>query len=991
MIKSTFKIVLLTIIFFVNSSFLNVSENKFIPISKLKPPFYNSINTQWVDSTLSSMSLEQRIGQLFMVAAYSNKGEEHKAYIEKLIKEYNIGGLIFFQGGPVRQIRLTNHYQEISKTPLLIAIDGEWGLAMRLDSTIKYPRQMILGAINNDTLLYEMGKEIALDCKRMGIQVNFAPVIDINNNPNNPVIGSRSFGEDRFNVALKGYQYMKGLQDNKVLATGKHFPGHGDTNIDSHKALPTINHNRKRLDSLELFPFSRLIKQGLGGIMVAHLYIPALDSTKNTATTLSSKVVNGLLKNHLGFEGLIFTDALNMKGISNYYKPGEADLKAFMAGNDILLYPKDVKLAINKIKQAVIDGRIDEEDLNRRVSKILAVKYWSGLNKLESISEENIYKDLNRPSSKIINRKLIENSLTVIKNSNDFLPLKRLDTLKIAVVSIGDLKTTYFQKTANKFTKVDFYNIKKFLKPDEQRKWVKKLAKYNTVIVSLHKTNFNPKKNYGLSKQSFELIDKFADNSKVILNLMALPYAAKNIKNFDKINSIIISYNDTRIYQVLSAQLIFGSIKADGKLPVSINENYPAGFSIVQKKINRLKYSIPAEVGANSIFLNKIDSIALSGIREHAYPGCQVLIAKNGIVFYNKSFGHFTYDRKHKVTNDDIYDLASITKIGATTLSLMSLYDDKKVNVNNKISQYISYLDTTNKSEIIVKDILMHQAQLIPWIPFYISTIDNPEHKKQIYRNVKTTNFNTEICNNFYILDSYLDSINMRIASSNLRKKNGYRYSDIGYYWFKQIVENQTGLTLDKYVQTKFYNTIGAQTLTYNPLNTFNKSRIAPTEKDEYWRNQVVQGYVHDMGSAMMGGVGGHAGLFSNANDLAKLMQMLLNKGSYGGVNYIKPKTIELFTSCLNCPENRRGLGFDKPLAGGGGPTSILAPANSFGHTGFTGTMAWVDPKNDLVYIFLSNRTYPNSDNNKIIELDIRTKIQEAIYNSFDIGLDSIN
>ncbi len=957
-----------------NKSLLNVDE----------PPFYTYLYNSWVDSVMQSMTIDEKIGQLFMVSAYSNKSEAHFQKIDNLIINQHIGGLIFFQGGAAREIDLTNRYQSKSKIPLLIAGDWEWGLSMRLDSTIMFPRQMMLGAIQNKELIYDMGKEIARQIKLIGGHVNFAPVVDINNNPNNPVIGSRSFGEDREEVYQHALRYMNGLQDQNILAVAKHFPGHGDTDVDSHKDLPIILHKRARLDSIELYPFRKLFKAGMGGVMVAHLFVPELDSTKNTATTLSHKVSTDLLKGELGFKGLAFTDALNMKGVSKFFAPGEVDLKALLAGNDVLLFPKDVPTAIAKIKAALKSKLLTEKELNIHVRKILAVKYWTGANRFKRISKKDIDKKLNNQDVLLMQQQLIENALTLVNNKNRTLPLRGLDNLKIASVTIGDFSTNEFQKTLKLYTKVDDFQMKKFASENEQRIMKQKLSKYNLVIFSFNKTNRSPRKNYGISIQSMKFVEEYAKTHSVIVDIFANPYTLKKFKSLEDFKAVIVSYNNWKITQKLSAELIFGGIPALGKLPVSINTMYPVGTGSTLKKATRFKYTLPKDAGIDESYLYKIDSIVINSIREGAFPGCQIFAARNGKVFYNKSFGHFTYNKKQVVKNDDLYDLASMTKILATTASLMKLQDKGLFNVNDSLVVYLPELDSTNKSGLLIKDVLSHQARLKPWIPFYLHTTKVDSIRERTYKTTAQGKWTVQVANNLFIDSTYKDTIFKEILDSKLRAKKTYKYSDLGYYILQRIVEKQSHQSLDYFAEKTFYKEIGANHMCYKPLKKFDKKKIVPTEEDDYFRNQLIQGYVHDMGSAMLGGVGGHAGLFSNANDVAKMMQMFMNGGTYGGRQFLTKEVLRLYQTCVNCPNNRRGLGFDKAEMNPNklGPTCGGLSPKSFGHTGFTGTMTWADPETGILYVFLSNRINPKADNKLIIKLHTRTHIQKVLNNA---------
>jgi beta-N-acetylhexosaminidase len=969
---------------------------------------YN-LSSPWVDSVFHSLTPEQKIGQLMMIGAWSNRGQKHVDEICEQIRDYHIGGLIFFQGGPVRQAQLTGLYQSLSKTPLLIGIDGEWGLAMRLDSTMLFPRQMMLGAIQDNNLIYEMGYEIANQLKALGVNINFAPVVDVNNNPQNPVISNRSFGENKYLVADKGIAYMMGMQDNGILTTAKHFPGHGDTNEDSHLTLPVLPFNYNRLDSIELYPFRQLIQKNVGGIMVGHLFVPALDSLKNTPATLSAKIITNLLKEKLGFKGLVFTDALNMKGVTDFYKEGELEVRAIEAGNDVLLMPADVGKAIAAIKCAIREGCIRQSQIDSSCRKILAAKEWAGLNKCASIDLGSLSKKLNSPIAQVIQRKIAASGLTLVQNKNNILPLKQLDTLRMAVVLIGTDSTDQFSKTLSLYKDLDCFYLPKQADSLYTDSLLYSLRHYNMVIASVLNTDSRFTQNFGIAPNVAPFLEKLVNARNTILNLFATPYALNQFKDVEKFKAVLISYQDQPAIEDYSAQMIFGAIGAKGKLPVTASI-FPQSTGINTPDGLRLSYELPEEINIDSRKLADIDSIAVDAIRKGAMPGCQVLAAKNGVVFYQKSFGYHTYDKIQPVLNTDIYDIASITKIAGTLPAVMKLYDENKLDIKAKLSTYLPDLKKSNKKNTLILDVLTHQARLQPFIPFYLRTIE-PENPKEkllsntwsktyslkvspgLYANKNTTyreglysdvpdiEHGLQVADNLFLANSYADSIYQISKESKLLPVKKYEYSDMGFYYMYWIIEKITKKALNEYDETNFYSKLGATTLGYLPLNRFEKERILPTEDDQLFRKQLIQGYVHDPGAAMMGGVCGHAGVFSNANDLAKLMQMYLNKGSYGGEQYIKPSTIEYFTSCPFCStHNRRGIGFDKPdLTIKNGPTCQCVSEKTFGHQGFTGCVTWADPETGLLYIFLSNRVYPDASNPKLIQLNVRTRIQEVL------------
>lgn len=933
---------------------------------------------QWVDSIYNAMTLKQKVGQLFMVQAFSDEKKLQKSKLLELIKNQHIGGLIYSNGGPVRQAKLDNELQAASKIPLLVGMDAEWGLSMRLDSTYAFPWNMTLGAIKDLDLIKKTGQYIGEHCKRIGVHFNFAPVVDINTNPQNPIIGNRSFGEDKNNVTEKALAFMQGMQSAGVLANAKHFPGHGDTDQDSHKTLPTVSFDKKRIETIELFPYKKLISNGLSSVMVAHLNVPSLEPRANFPSSLSKPIVSDLLKTKLKFEGLIFTDALDMKGVSNFSKPGAIDVQAFLAGNDVLLMSENVEVGMEEIMLSYYSGRISEARLAHSVKKILNAKYKVGLNNYNPIKTKNLVADLNRSKDDLLYAQLMQNAITVVKNDKSTLPIKDLELKNIAYVSMGDRSGKPFLNTLKKYAKITE------VKSDNLDQLIQKLKHFNLVIVGFHKSNSSPWKSYKFTNKELVWLQEIARTNEVILNIFSKPYTLDALKSYSNFEGVVVGYQNSATAQKLSAQILFGALSAQGQLPVSIsNSMYKVGHGLQTSKIDRLSFGLPESVGMSSAKLSKLDSVANFAIDEKMTPGIQLLVARKGKVIYDKNFGYHTYSKQRKVRAEDLYDLASLTKILVTLPLLMELVEHGSVDLDDRLGDILPQYKKTNKSQITLKEMLSHYARLQPWIPFYQSTLDSVTNKpiSRFFRTKKSKKYPIKISENSFLRTDFTDTIHQNIIDSKLLDEKKYRYSDLPYYILKDYLESFYDVSLDALIQQRFYKTIGANYSTYNPLEKFDKTQVIPTEKDTYFRFDTVHGHVHDMGAAMQNGVGGHAGLFSNANDVAKLMQMYLQYGHYGGKQFLTPKTIDAFNTCYFCEEdNRRGVGFDKPQLDEEGPTCGCISMTSFGHSGFTGTYAWADPEEEIIYVFLSNRTFPDSKNNRLLKENIRTEIQRLIY-----------
>ena len=985
---------LLSLIFSVSGIFAQITPKMLSSFANKKAMEHR------VDSILKKMTLDEKIGQCFMITLSPQNTPDNINKVKRLIANQKIGGILFSKGSFVEQAKFTNTAQQESKIPLFISLDGEWGLSMRLEGTVRFPRNGMLGAITDENLLYEYGKEVGRQCREMGIQINFAPDIDVNSNPDNPVIGTRAFGDNPERVAKLGIAYARGLESVGVIAVGKHFPGHGDTQDDSHKALPTVQGDRTRLNNIELYPFRRFIDAEISGMMVGHLFVPALDNTPNQPASLSQKIISGILKNEMSFSGLIFTDALAMKGAGS----SNVCVKALLAGNDILLNPVNPVNEFNAVKAAVESGKIPVSMIEEKCRKILQYKYITGLWNRNDISIKGLSERLNTPEADLINRKLNENALTLLKNDSDLLPLTALDKKTIAYVSVGESAQTEFQRSLSNYEKAVSYNVSSATSATQIESMISELKKYDVVAIGVHSSQ----------NTYLNFLQRLTRQNKVILTLFISPYSLKNyekiVKNSD---AVVLAYENTPLAMDYAGQAIFGGVGFKGIFPVTIKNLFDFNDGLITRP-TRLKYTVPEEVGISSEKLAAIKRIVQEGISEQAFPGCQVLIAKSGAVIYNEAFGYFDYAKTRKVTPDDIYDLASVTKVTATLPALMKLYDENKIKVADKLSVYIPELRAGDKSDITVRDALFHQSGLVSFLPFYQMLIDKDSYSGPLIRTkrdniyqiradenayvnknfkfdsklVSSTpkqGFTLQVAKNFYIRDSFSDSIKNAIATSSLKKEGAYLYSDLNFLLLQYAVENISGMSIDEYLEKNFYGKLGAGT-TYRPLSHgMDAKNIVPTENDEFLREQLLTGYVHDEAAAFSGGVAGNAGLFSNANDLAKLLQMLLNGGQYGGETYLSAKTCKYFTSTKSS-QTRRGLGFDKPDAANPSksPTAKSASAQTYGHTGFTGTCFWVDPEHDLIYIFLSNRVYPYRWHKKLMSLNIRSRIQQVVYDAME-------
>lgn len=911
--------------------------------SKLSFPGYH--DHPWVDSVFNILTPTERIGQLIWVDAYSNRGLEQDVELSRIIENTGAGGIIFFEGDAVKQTEMLNYFQSKAEVPLIFAQDGEYGVGMRLEGVTDFPYQMTLGAIRNDSLIYLMGKAVAEQFKRTGIHLNLAPVADVNSNPLNPVINYRSFGENPQNVSRKSLMLMKGLQDNGIISVPKHFAGHGDT-----------------------------------------------DSVPGMPPTFSYEITTKLPRNILEFNGLILSDTMNMAAVATCPESEEGTgIMALKAGIDVLEYPADPLKTLEEISSGIRKGIISQELIDEKCRKVLALKYHAGLARKSYIEKENIENDLSPASSVALIRDLYANALTLLKNENNIIPVKKLEKIRIATVAVNKTQETVFQERISAYIKCDNF----FADPKDEKALevlLDRLTEYDIVIAGIYGLNQSPQSGFGIKPEMERFISKLINKHRTIITWFGSPYSVGRVETLRNSEGLLLSYEENKFTEDLSAQLIFGGIGAKGALPVTINEIWPYDYGILSPGNIRVQYGFPENAGlSSSVLENKIDSIANSGLTAKAYPGCEVMIARKGIVVFHKTYGYHNYDNRTEVRKDDLFDMASVTKVSSTLAGLMLLDSEGRFSPGNTLGYYLPYYRNSNKEDLLMSDILTHQAGLVSWIPFWMETVKkNGDFKRNIFEYRPSDKYPLQVAQWFFINNKYRKKIFREIKKTPLGEKK-YLYSDLAFIISPEIIEKQTGEAWYDFVTDSIYKKLGANDICFNPWKKYPISRIIPTEYDSLFRKQQLHGTVHDEGAAMLGGISGHAGLFATANDLMKLIEMYRRMGSYGGEQIIAREVLERYTAVQH-PENdnRRGLGFDKPLPDNAElppeeayPSRSASPS-SFGHSGYTGTFVWVDPEYDISYVFLSNRVNPTRNNNLLSDLSIRGNILQAVYDSIE-------
>lgn len=954
---------------------------------------------QWVDSVFNKMTLKEKVGQLFIYTIAPEDNKPNMALLRNAVNDQKVGGLLYSKGVLETQAMITNQAQEMAKVPLMITFDGEWGLSMRIKDTPVYSRNMVLGCVSDEQLIYEYGQEVARQCLELGVHVNFAPDADVNINPKNPVINTRSFGEDPKNVSDKVILYSSGLESGGVLSVPKHFPGHGDTETDSHHALPTLNFTRERLDSIELYPFKQAIRAGLGGMMVGHLEVPVLEPTKGLPSSLSQNVVQGLLKDELGFKGLVFTDALAMKGVA---VTKHLSLAAIKAGNDMVLTPRNLKEEIDAVMQAIKDGDLSEEVINEKCKKILTYKYALGVAHQKKIQISGLSQRINTPYARDLGNRLNEAAVVVANNKDQILPL-HADVKKIAMVNVGNAGgNTAFEQALKKHVAVKRIQLKPNALGAERKVLRDTLSNYKRVVVCISERQLAPYKEFFAELPAeIPVVYVFFTPEKPMVTLE---------DGLSKASSVILAHSNQNSIQEHVARILFGEAAASGRLSTSVGKVFKAGDG-VNITPQTAHHFIPEEYGVQSKVLKRIDIIAQEGVDEGAYPGCQVVVLKEGKTVYSKGFGTYSGTGSTKVTPTSIYDIASLSKTSGTLLAIMKLYDKGIFSLSDKVSQYLPFMAEPDKKDITIRELLLHESGLPSSIFFYQLAIDKNSYEGRLLKATKdnlhsvqigaqtfaqpnfkfvkgmTANkgndvYSIQASDQLWLNKAFSDTITARIARTKLSTAT-YRYSCVGFIVLQKLAEKLSGMSLDEYLNKEFYTPMGLNRTAYQPLRYFKKEDIVPSSIDDFLRKTTVQGFVHDESAAFQGGVSGNAGIFSTAEEVALIHQMILNGGELDGRRYLSKETCKLFTT-EKSRTSRRGLGFDRPDMKDSrkSPCAKSVPASAYGHNGFTGTCAWVDPRNKLVYVFLSNRTYPDAWVNKLAKMQIRERIQDTIYES---------
>ncbi len=940
------------------------------PATARKPPG-RVPQEQWIANALDTLTLEEKIEQLFILSGYDNSQPEDVRRLRQLIKQYNIGGIAFHHGNVSSQLSVTRQLQQSAALPLLIGMNVHSGLGTSLDSAITYPSFSALGAIQNESYLYDLGKEIARQCRLLGVHINISPALDIKGG----VVQGAEGGilSDDFSQAFgKGLQYMRGMQDYGLIPCYIQYP------LASPVTMTSVG--------------GRAVSNAQPGKLVAQLnFMPEGGEIADKSFLLRDAIPETYLyEKYLNLEGLVFSRPLSqLKGDA-----GKLAVMALLEGSDMLLAGTEIAQAIQGIQSAIAQGQLQAEDIDRRVRKILRAKYLVGLDGSNSLGEqpEEIKKSLTGSYAHLLKQYLYEEAVTVIHNEESLIPVRVLDTTTFASLSINldQPGKSPFQKRLDSYAPFTHYYIQDSKKDINYNTLFDQISQFKHVMVAIY--GHSSRKRPDIDREVLTFLKFLREKTKVTVVAFTQPYSLDELDDFP---SLICAYDDDPVVQEVVPQILFGAMGSKGRLPVHASKALSIGLGVNTRGLARLGYAEPESVGLNADTLKLIDSLAQWAIDEEATPGCQILIARKGKIIWEKGYGYQSYDKQVPITTETIYDIASVTKVAGTMQAVMFLQERGIIELDEKLSVYLPELKGTDKEDITVREVLLHRAGLRSFVPFWAMTKDRKGLKTDFYRSSPEDDYNMQVASGLYAVNSLRDSVwhwaidakrlkNRGRRNPSWRPEYNYRYSDLSFYILHRLVERVTNQPMDVFLEQNFYDPLGLTTLSYLPLRRFPLERIAPTEEDKHFRNSLIRGTVHDEGAALYGGVAGHAGLFSNAHDLAVLMQMNLQDGIYGGDRYFQTGTVDRF-SVRQFNDSRRGLGWDKPeYLRNGGPTAPEASYASYGHLGFTGTAVWVDPKYDLVYIFLSNRIHPSVRNTKLLTEGVRTKIQSVVYRAME-------
>ena len=907
----------------------------------------------WVERILKQMNIEEKVAQMVFARAesgYLSRDDERWIYLERMVRERKIGGFVFFAGDVYEYAVQANKLQSLSKIPLLIAADFEFGAAMRVRRATLFPRAMLVGATRNPQHAYEIGKITAREAKALGVHQVYGPVVDVNNNPKNPVINTRAFGDNSALVSEMSIAFIKGMQEEGVIATAKHFPGHGDTDIDSHLDLPVLPFSSERLDSLELVGFRKAIEADVKSIMVAHLDVPLVDSMRGVPATLSFPISTTLLQERLGFRGLVVTDAMEMRSVTKAYSTAEAAVRAVKAGSDLILLPPDVDVAIDAIVKAVKRKEITIERINNSVRKILAAKKFAGLHKTKFIDVDAVAKVVGAREHKLLAKQIAREGITVVKNDSAILPLEKNVVKKIVSVAVGDNQDPgtgfYFRSLVRqRGVRVEDLRVDQRSNKLEYDSVLARAATADILLIHMYVRTRSAQMTGFLQPQQIEFLNNIMKLAKpTVVVSLGNPYILGAVASA---HAYVVGYSEADVVIESAVEVLFGETPSKGKMPISLPGFFAYGDGIELPKV-ALRFDEPEFAGFDPKKLKKVDEVLKDAIADSAFPSAVLLAARDGVVGYNKAFGTFDYDPySRRVESNTIYDLASVTKVVATTNAIMKLTQEGKLKLEDRVATYIPQFAQNGKDSITIYNLMVHNSGLPAW--------------RKYYEFCPTTQ-----C----VLDS--------IYASPLVYKTGDTtiYSDLGLITVGKVIEKISGTTLNRYVDSVFFKPLGMSNTMFNPP-AWLQDRIAPTEVDTHWQktNRAIRGRVHDENAAVLGGVSGHAGLFSTASDFAVMMQMLLNGGTYSGRRYLQEETVRQFTT-RQSEKSSRAIGWDTKTSDRSF-SGRLTSMSTYLHTGFTGTSVVVDPERNLIIIFLTNRVHPTRSNTRIF--DVRPKVHEAV------------